>query len=278
MSAQILDGKVLAKQMIEALKLKITTFNKKPVLYAVHLMQDPSIESYVLSQQKTAQTIGIEYKRIDATGQSQDEIIKVLNGLLQDPLAAIFIFKPTPQHIDFNYINEQIRDLRNIEGVYPLNLGLFFLNNKNAINPPTPLAAMHLLKSCGIALSGKTAVVLGRSETVGKPLMHLLMAENVTVSVCHSKTPMDRLITLVQSADIVCACVGIPHFVKKEWIKPGAIVIDIGINQLDGKIVGDVMPDVKDIASFMSPVPGGVGPVTSACLMQNVVAITERKA
>ena len=274
MSAQILDGKQLASTLIEALKLRISKLKTQPILYAVNLVKDPSIESYAASQQKTANTLGIDYKRVDASGKSQDEVIAVLEGLLKNPHAAIFIFTPTPKGINLNVINSRIRESRNIEGIYPFNLGLFFLG-AGGICPPTPAAAMALLKSSNVPIAGKSAVIVGRSDTVGKPLMHLLLAENATVTVCHSKTRPDQLIAALKAADIVCVCVGKAAFVQKAWIKPETIVIDIDINQMDGKIVGDVAPDVKEVAGFMSPVPGGVGPVTAVYLMHNVIDVLE---
>ena len=135
---------------------------------------------------------------------------------------------------------------------------------------------MALLKYAGVPLQGKTAVVLGRSATVGKPLAHVLLQENITVSVCHSKTPLEQLKVLVKNADIIMACVGQAGFVKKDWVKSGAIVIDIGINEVNGQIKGDVADDVKDVAGYISPVPGGVGPVTSVLLMANVLNVFKK--
>ena len=169
----------------------------------------------------------------------------------------VFMFKPMPKNFNSEQIFAQLNHLVNIEGLFP--------------HLPTPQAAVTLLKSSKVSLEGKTAVILGRSEIVGKPLIHLLLDENLTVCVCHSKTPKDKMIQLTKAADIVFACVGKPAFVKKEWIKPGAIVIDIGTNEMDGRIVGDVEDNVKTVAGFISPVPGGVGPVTSVMLMKNVV-------
>ncbi len=277
MSAQILDGKQLAAKLIVDLQARISKLHQKPVLFAIHLLQDPSIESYAASQAKTAQKLGIEYRRVDASGKSQDAVIEILQDILKNPDAAIFIFTPTPKTIDLKVIYDRIRNIRGIEGVYPNNVGLLFLGWQGSVEPPTPAAAMQLLKSTNVSLAGKTAVIIGRSNTVGKPLMHLLLAEDVTVSVCHSKTPQDQMIAMLKSADIVCACLGKPFFVKKDWVKQGAMVIDIGINQVDGKIVGDVSPDVKDVAGYLSPVPGGVGPVTSVCLMANVIEVLEKK-
>lgn len=271
MSAKILDGKQLAAQLSAELKNQIQRLAKAPVLFAISLMDDPAIDSYAASQEKTANNLGIKYERINISAGAEGVVIHALRSILHDyPKAAIFIFKPVPKSINFQVINSQLPNIRSVEGVYPLNLGKLFLSSKDVIHPPTAAAAMALLKSAGVPLPGKTAVVIGRSETVGKPLVHLLLSEDVSVSVCHSKTPVGQLIAMVKSADIVCACVGKAHFVKREWIKPGAIVIDIGINDIDGKIVGDVAPDVKEVAGYISPVPGGVGPVTSVCLMKNV--------
>ena len=274
MSAQILDGKILAAQLKEKLKSEIqqikATTGKTPTLYAVSFLFDPAIESYAVSQRKAAEALGLEYKKFDYSPKNEEDAIDFIWSILENTQVALFIFKPVPIHIDFNIVSARLKDVRSIEGIYPLNLGAFFLN-LHCLVPPTPAAAMALLKSANVKLSGKSAVVLGRSEIVGKPLVHLLLNENLTVSVCQSKTPIERLSALTQSADVVMACVGKPAFVQKEWVKPGAIVIDVGINEVSEKIVGDVAEDVREVAGFLSPVPGGVGPVTSVMLMNNVV-------
>ncbi len=281
MSAKILDGKILAAQLKEKLAREISNLkkstNKLPRLYAISFLKDPSIDNYRLSQSKAADFLGIEYIASNLCVNNTEEALISLKALLSEaPHAAIFIFTPLPTNIDFNLINERLGNVRNVEGLYPMNLGFFFLGSAHCLYPPTPAAAVELLKSSQVTLSGKTAVVLGRSNVVGKPLIHLLLTENLTVTVCHSKTQMDKMVQLVQSADIVFACVGKPAFVKKEWVKPGAIVIDIGTNEVNGKIVGDVAEDVRDVAGYISPVPGGVGPVTSVMLIKNVVEVFKK--
>ena len=281
MSAHILDGKLVAAKIKEELVLEISqlkkTTGKSPLLHAVSFLKDPSIDNYRVSQQKAANLLGIEYKDSSFAPKNTDDAINYIQSLLSTaPHAAIFIFTPTPAHIDFKMMNERLMNMRNVEGLHPMNLGALFLGSSECLHPPTPAAALALLKSAHVSLSGKTAVILGRSNVVGKPLIHLLLAEDVTVTVCHSKTPVDQMKRLTASADIIFACVGKAAFVKKEWVKPGAIVIDIGTNEAGGKIVGDVAEDVRDVAGFLSPVPGGVGPVTSVMLMKNVVEVFKK--
>jgi methylenetetrahydrofolate dehydrogenase (NADP+)/methenyltetrahydrofolate cyclohydrolase len=280
MSAQILDGKALAAKLKDKLILEIseleTSNGRVPCLLAVSFMKDPAIDSYRASQEKTAASLGINYVFNEYTqAHNEDEVVIYLKSMLADSkYDALFIFKPLPDHIDFRKVQERIVNLKNVEGIYPFNLGNLLLDEFCFV-PPTPAAALELLKSSGVEIKGKHAVVIGRSEIVGKPMALMLLKENATVSICHSKT--ENLPQFVAQADIVIAAVGKPLFVKGDWIKPGAIVIDVGINQLDGKIVGDVdLNSCKDKASYISPVPGGVGPVTSVMLMNNVVEAFKR--
>jgi methylenetetrahydrofolate dehydrogenase (NADP+)/methenyltetrahydrofolate cyclohydrolase len=275
MSATILDGKLLASQLKEQLAVEIANlkeaYGRAPALLTVGFQKDPAIDSYRMSQEKTAKSLGIDYHFIEYTAaHNNDEVVIFLKSVLADPkYDSLFIFKPLPSFIDFNLVQSRIVNLRNIEGVYPFNLGSLLLD-EGCLIPPTPAGALELLKFSGVSIKGKHAVVIGRSDIVGKPMALLLLKEDATVTICHSKTA--DLASVVKTADIVIAAVGRPLFVKADWVKKGAIVIDVGINQVDGKIVGDVdFQSVKDVASYISPVPGGVGPVTSVMLMKNAV-------
>jgi methylenetetrahydrofolate dehydrogenase (NADP+)/methenyltetrahydrofolate cyclohydrolase len=203
-----------------------------------------------------------------------DAIVGIKKFNEYDEVDGIIINKPLPDGFDFYTLSNAILPGKDVEGMNLANLGLLLLNQTRLL-PCTPSAALALLKSSGVSLQGKTAVVLGRSEIVGKPIALLLLQENMTVMICHSKTV--NIQEHLGRADVVVAAIGKPLFVKGDWIKPGAIVIDVGINQVDGKMAGDVDFDsCKDKASFITPVPGGVGPVTSVMLMRNVVEAFKR--
>jgi methylenetetrahydrofolate dehydrogenase (NADP+)/methenyltetrahydrofolate cyclohydrolase len=273
--SKILDGKVLASQLKESLSKEIFSLKEKhkqaPRVVSISFGQDATSQSYITSQQKTAETLGIHYtlEVWPDTLSLADAVSGIQKFNNHSDVHGIIINKPLPTSIDFYTLSNAILPGKDIEGMNVANLGMLLMN-KTRLWPCTPAAALALLKSSGVDLKGKTAVILGRSEIVGKPMALLLLQEDMTVTVCHSKT--QNLAAVVSLADVVVAAVGRPSFVKGEWIKPGAIVIDVGINQQNGKIVGDVDFDsCKGKASFITPVPGGVGPVTSVMLMNNVL-------
>ena len=274
MSAQILDGKVLAAQLKDGLKKEIAAIrqarNQHPRLASIVIGDDPASHSYALSQQRTAEALGIHYEleklKANVSKAEVIELIGQLNGY--DQVHGIMLNKPLPSSLDFQTLVEMINPAKDIEGMTLTNLGRL-VSGTAAILPSTPAAAIALLKSTGVVLKGKEAVVVGRSEIVGKPVALMLLKEDVTVTVCHSKTV--NLQGHLREADIVVAALGNPLFLKGSWLKPGAIVIDVGINSQEGKIVGDVdFASACTTAGFITPVPGGVGPVTSAMLMRNV--------
>ncbi len=263
MSAQVLDGKQLANSLKEQLHAEITTlvsqYKKAPHIVSIVVGDDPAGLSYALSQQRTAESLGIKYElQRQPETITQQGLLKLIVDLnAYQEVHGVILNKPLPAHLNFDVLVKVIDPRKDIE----------------RINMCTPAAAIALLKSSGVSLAGKEAVVLGRSEIVGRPVAMLLLDEHVTVTVCHSATSKaGKLEEHIKRADIVIAAIGKPHFLKGEWLKPGAIVIDVGINEVNGKIVGDVDFDscVKT-ASFISPVPGGVGPVTSVILMQNAI-------
>lgn len=278
MSARLLDGKVLAAHLKESLKkeideLKVRT-GRTPVVVSILTGDDPSALSYAGSQKKTAEALGIEYRLAHLPSSvSQQEFVRLIEDLNSDiNVHGIMINKPLPPHIDYASLANLVVDGKDIEGLNIANIGKMFLG-KTKLFPCTAAAVMEHLRFANIPLRGKEAVVIGRSEIVGKPLMLLLLQESATVTVCHSgTTEAGKLAEHVRRADVVVAAIGKPAFVKGEWIKPGAVVIDVGINQLASKIVGDVDFDsVSKVAGAITPVPGGVGPVTSVLLMKNVV-------
>lgn len=274
MSTQILDGKALAAELKDELKKEIEEFKREtgkfPRLQSIAFGDDAGSKSYVLSQQRTAESLGIMYEiyRLPMSISEKEVIESIRNANADMQIHGIIINKPLPAHIDFKTLIEKIVAPKDVEGMTLANLGRLFLG-ESKMPPCTPAAAMALLKASGVNLKGLEAVIIGRSEIVGKPMAHLLLKEDVTVTVCHSKTAnvQDHL----RRADIVVAAIGKPLFLKGEWIKPGVIVIDVGINSLEGKMVGDVdFESARKVAGHITPVPGGVGPVTSVMLMRNV--------
>ena len=275
MSVTILDGRALASKLKEGLSKEIASLkslhHQTPRIVSIAFGQNVASQSYIASQQKAAESLGIHYElEVLPESLSQKEVMELIEKINNyKEVHGILINKPVPASIDFYTLINAIVPSKDIEGMNLANLGMLLMN-KTRLWPCTPSAALALLKSSGVSLQGKTAVVLGRSEIVGKPMSLLLLQENMTVTVCHSKTK--DLPNVVRKADVVVAALGKPLFVQGDWIKPGAIVIDVGINQVDGKIVGDVdFESCKDKASFITPVAGGVGPVTSVILMKNVV-------
>lgn len=278
MSAQILDGKKVASQFKEQLKNEIEILKKKhgvgPVAVSLLSTDDPGAVSYTVSQKKTADELGIDYriKQVSSTITSA-EFEKMITELNHDrSVHAVLINKPVPSHIDFSSMVNLLSDQKEMEGINRLNLGKIFLGQFQLV-PCTAASVMEHLRHAQIPLKGKDVVVIGRSEIVGKPLIFLLLAQNATVTVCHSGTDAaGRLKDHVKRADIVIVAIGKPDFLKGEWVKPGSVVIDVGVNRVDGKIVGDVdFNSVVPVASAVTPVPGGVGPVTSVMLMKNIV-------
>jgi methylenetetrahydrofolate dehydrogenase (NADP+)/methenyltetrahydrofolate cyclohydrolase len=274
MSAHILDGKLLAARLKERLIEEIKQLRDSigvPYVYSIVVGNDPAGLSYAASQQKTAQSVGVRYEwRHFKADSPQEDVLKLIDELNSDDhVHGIIVNKPLAARMSFKTIINAIAPYKDIEGMNVTNFGLLLMG-EDGIIPCTPAAALELLKSSGVGLKGKHAVVIGRSEIVGKPVALLLLKEDMTVTIGHSKT-ID-LPTVARDADVVIAALGKPNFVKGEWIKSGAIVIDVGINQVDGKFVGDVdFASVRQKASYITPVPGGVGPVTSVMLMNNAV-------
>jgi len=275
MSAQIIDGKKVAADIQEGLKKEIADLKAKaidPSLAVVLVGENPASKKYVASKEKTCAQLGITsiaHKIPDTT--TQEELIKLIDSLNNDKkVHGILVQLPLPKGLDEKEVMHRIAPEKDIDGFGPQSLGRLILDEQGFL-PCTPHGAMKMLEAYGIDPSGKHAVVLGRSVIVGKPLALLLLRRNATVTICHSKTADLKQECL--RADILCVAIGKPKFVKGDWIKEGAAIIDIGINVTDeGKIVGDVDFDAaKERAGFITPVPGGAGPMTIAMLMYNTV-------
>ena len=276
MPGQLLDGKILAQKIRGELKKEVIELKNKtgrvPRLINVMIGQDDGSCAYANSQKKTAEYMGIQYELLalpwDVKQELLSEAIKKLN---QDPqVNGIMIHKPVPASINYREVANHVDMVKDLEGINVANIGKMILGETKMI-PCTPAAVMAHLQSTGVNFRGKEAVIVGHSEIVGKPLSLLLLEKYATVTVCHiATTEAGKLADHVRRADIVVVAVGKPALIKGEWIKKGAVVIDVGINREGERIVGDVEFDAaKKRASFITPVPGGVGPVTVVMLMRN---------
>ena len=275
MNDKIIDGKLVSANIREKIKEKTKAikdkYSKVPGLAAVLVGEDPASQIYVRNKRKSCEDVGIyseEHKLPEST--SQDELLALISKLNNDEkINGILVQLPLPSHIDDSKILNSVSPDKDVDGFHPINAGYLF-EGKPKFIPCTPHGIIKMLEFYNIDIEGKNAVVLGRSNIVGKPAAILLLQKNATVTICHSRTK--DLEDVLKKADIIVAAIGRAHFVKKEMVKEGAVVIDVGINRLDtGKLAGDVDFDaVKEISSFITPVPGGVGPMTITMLMKNV--------
>jgi len=272
--AKLLEGKPIAERIKEEIKKEVSLLENKPVLASVMVGENAGAESYVKSQKKVAEGLGIEYQFHKLPdGTTQDELMKFIQGLnSQNKINGIIIQMPLPQQIDYKKISQYILPEKDVEGMHPANIGKI-LFGKARIVPCTPASVMELLNSSGVDLNGKEVVVVGHSEIVGKPLALLLLEKFATVTVTHIGTSKaGKLEEHVRRAEILIVAVGKAGLIRGDLIKEGAIVIDVGINRVEGKIVGDVdYEGAEKKASFITPVPGGVGPLTVTMLMRNLV-------
>ena len=270
MSANIINGKALAEQYRTKLKEKIAPLNKKPELAVIIVGNNPASEIYVRSKEKACQETGIipHTYHFPAT-ITEDELLQMIDTLNDNPnINGILVQLPLPSGFDEKKILENIAPTKDVDGFHPLNTGLMIQKRTDTFIPCTPKGIIALLKSTGINLSGLNAVVIGRSQIVGIPTAHLLLSENCTVTVAHSKTK--NLAEICRQADILVVAVGKAEIITKDYIKPGAVIIDVGINRTEQGLKCDVeFSTAKDIASYITPVPGGVGPMTIAMLLEN---------
>lgn len=276
MAAQLIDGKKISQQRIEAVTQAVKARQEKglhtPCLAVVLVGDDPASAVYVRNKKLTCQKSGIESRSYELPSETtQDDLLKLVDELNSDPAVdGILVQLPLPAHIDSQAVLERIEPHKDVDGFHPYNVGRLVVKMP-LMRPCTPKGVMTLLEAYGIDPKGKKAVVVGASNIVGRPQALELLLSRATVTICHSAT--QNLADEVAAADILVVGVGIPNFVKGEWIKPGAVVIDVGINRLDdGSLCGDVEFDVaKERASMITPVPGGVGPMTIATLLENTL-------
>ncbi|AJK68110.1 bifunctional methylenetetrahydrofolate dehydrogenase/methenyltetrahydrofolate cyclohydrolase [Corynebacterium marinum] len=279
MTAIKLDGQLYRDEIFQDLGERTAALREKgivPGLATVLVGDDPASHSYVKMKHRDCEQIGVNSIRKDLPADvSQEELLAVIEELNNDPACTGYIVQlPLPKHLDENAVLAAIDPDKDADGLHPVNLGKLVLNEPAPL-PCTPNGAIHLLRRFGVELNGAKVVVIGRGVTVGRPigLMLTRRSENSTVTLCHTGTK--DLAAETRAADVIVAAAGQPHMLTADMIKPGAAVLDVGVSRLDGKLAGDVHPDVWDVAGFVSPNPGGVGPLTRAFLVRNVVERAE---
>lgn len=264
---ELLDGKVLANDILDKLSLKVKQLDTAPNLVVIQVGNDPASSVYVRNKERTAERVGINSETVKLSKHiTQDELLEIIDKYNNDSLVnGILVQLPLPEHINEQTILEAISPVKDVDGFHPLNVGKLNIGQKQMI-PSTPAGIMELLKANHIELEGKHVVIVGRSNIVGKPLAHLLLEANATVTIAHSRTK--NLKQLTQMADILVVAVGQPELITKDYVKTGAVVIDVGINRTESGLKGDVdFNNVKSKVAAITPVPGGVGPMTIAMLM-----------
>ncbi len=274
--ATIIDGKAVAREVRKEVKVEIEGLKRRwemtPGLAVVLAGDDPSSHIYVRNKEKACQEVGIRsYQHFLSASVSEKELLELIQNLNQDKkIHGILVQLPLPAHIRADKILGAVSPQKDIDGFHPVNQGLL-LQGAEGFKPCTPMGILKLLESAGCDPKGKNAVVVGRSNIVGKPIALMLLARHATVTICHSRTPQLR--DEISRADIVVVAIGKAGLVRGDWIKPGAVVIDVGVNRLpSGKLVGDVeFEGAKERASWISPVPGGVGPMTICMLLFNTL-------
>ena len=272
MPAKMIDGKAIAEALRNEVAAEVATLKTKPGLAVVLVGEDPASQVYVRNKGKMTIEVGMQsFEHRLPAETSERALIRLVEQLNNNPAVhGILVQLPLPKHISEDAVIEAIAPEKDVDGFHVVNTGKLATGQEGLV-PCTPLGCSILLKETLGDLTGKHAVVIGRSNSVGKPMAALLLKENCTVTVIHSKTKNPE--QLAAQADILVAAIGKPRFVKKSWVKPGACVIDVGINRLpSGKLVGDIeYGPAAERASYITPVPGGVGPMTIACLLKNTL-------
>lgn len=277
MSATIIDGRKSAQTIKNQISINLKSLKKELGLGTILVGNDPGSVSYVDGKHRDCSEVGISSIKINLPiSASEDEIISAIERLNKDPKCTGFIVQlPLPPSIDVQKVLSTIDPNKDADGLHPFNLGNLVLS-KNSIIPCTPKAILTLLSEYKVNLSGTNVLIIGRGSTVGRPLSILLSQKNIdaTVTLAHSVTK--NLTNLIKNADVVVAAVGKPHFIKPEIVKSGAVVIDVGITRVQAELIGDVDPAVTNCASLFAPMPGGVGPMTRAMLLTNLVELANR--
>jgi methylenetetrahydrofolate dehydrogenase (NADP+)/methenyltetrahydrofolate cyclohydrolase len=268
---ELLDGKKVAFELRQKIKEEVESFEKKPGLAVVIVGEDPASKVYVGMKHKACVELGFNsYQHKLDKEVTEKELLALIEKLNEDDnVHGILVQLPIPKHINKNKVIETIDPKKDVDGFHPKNIGKMFIGI-DSLNPCTPTGCIKLLEDYKIEIAGKNAVVVGRSLIVGKPVADMLLSKNATVTVCHRLTK--DLKFYLKNADIIVAAVGVPKLIKEDMIKDGAVIIDVGMNRTEEGLVGDVdFENVKDKCSHITPVPGGVGPMTIACLMENTL-------
>ena len=278
MAAQILDGKAISNELRENIKARVTALRAKgvtPGLAVILVGDDPASEIYVRNKGKGCEQTGMLSRTIRLPGDvTQAALEAQIDALNADPaIHGVLVQLPLPKGLDEAAALARIRPEKDVDGFHLLNAGRL-LSGQAGVTPCTPKGALEMIRRTGSELAGKEAVVVGRSNIVGKPMALLLLQQNATVTLCHSRTR--DLAQHTRRADVLVAAVGRPRLITADMVKPGAVVIDVGINRVDGKVVGDVDYDaVKEVAGWITPVPGGVGRMTVTMLLENTLEAAE---
>lgn len=279
MAAKLLDGKMISAELEEKLKLRVKALANKgiiPGLTVILVGEDPASQTYVSNKEKACARLGIRSNTIRMPEETtQQELENAILEANADPsVHGILVQLPLPHHLDSDRALSLILPEKDVDGFHDINMGRLARGLECTV-ACTPKGALYMLKQAGISISGKEAVVVGRSNIVGKPMAMLLLQENATVTICHSRTA--NLAEHTRRADVLVAAIGKPRFITADMVKEGAVVVDVGINRVDGKLCGDVdFETVAEKASWITPVPGGVGKMTIAMLMDNTVAAAEK--
>ncbi len=277
MPAKIIDGKKAAEKILNEVREQIKALGKHPVLAVVQVGDNPASTTYVRIKQKKCEEAGIKSIKLHFEEDvSEERLVKEITALNSDKgVDGILVQLPLPPRLDENSVISAVSPDKDVDGITPFNLGRL-LRGEESFVPCTPQGIIRLLKEESVGIEGARAVVIGRSVIVGKPISILLLQENATVTMCHSKTRNLKEETL--SADILVVAAGKPGLVTREMVKPGAAVIDVGINRVDGRLTGDVdFEGVREVAGLITPVPGGVGPMTVACLLENTLLAAKKR-
>jgi methylenetetrahydrofolate dehydrogenase (NADP+)/methenyltetrahydrofolate cyclohydrolase len=282
MTATLIDGKTVSQQVRTEVREEVEAWvaggGRRPGLATVLVGEDPASAVYVRNKQKACAEVGIEGFAHDVPADStQEEVVELLAELNADErVSGILLQLPTPPHIDGSHLTTLIDSAKDVDGLTPISAGLL-AKGLPGLRPCTPAGVVELLKRYDVPLEGAEAVIVGRSDLVGKPVAALLLAENATVTTCHSRTR--DLDAVCRRADVLIAAVGRAEMVKGSWVRPGATVIDVGINRTDAGLVGDVeFSSASEVAGKITPVPGGVGPMTIAMLLANTLAAAKAQA
>ena len=277
MTATFMDGKALAARVRGEVAEEVAALGRPVGLATVLVGEDPASAVYVRNKRQACTEAGIESIHHELPGDtSEADLLELVSELNADSrVTGILVQLPLPEQIDEDRVIRAIDPAKDVDGFHPMNAGLL-MQGQGVLVPATPAGIMEILDAYEVELTGARAVVVGRSNIVGKPISLLLLQRHATVTICHSRTR--DLAAVAREADVLVAAIGKPAAVTREMVKPGATVIDVGINRLDGRLVGDVAEDVAEVAGLLTPVPGGVGPMTIAALLRNTVRASRHQA